>query len=58
MFIKVLKELEKLGVIHRAVDPTIPPKVEYSLTDLGRTVLPLICKIKNWERFTWNNYSL
>lgn len=48
MLIKVLKELEEQGVIHREIYPVVPPKVEYSLTEQGRTVLPLIREIKQW----------
>ncbi|MBC7920205.1 MAG: helix-turn-helix transcriptional regulator [Ferruginibacter sp.] len=48
MLIKVLKELEEQGVVHRELYPVIPPKVEYSLTEEGCTVLPLIREIKRW----------
>jgi DNA-binding HxlR family transcriptional regulator len=43
-----LKELEQRGLIHRRQYPVIPPKVEYSLTDLGRSVVPVIRKIVDW----------
>ena len=39
---KRLRELEDQGVINRRVMPTSPPSVEYSLTDLGRELLPAI----------------
>ena len=37
-----LKELESKGVVHREVMATSPPSVEYSLTDLGRELVPAI----------------
>ena len=43
-----LKELEQRGLIHREQYPVVPPKVEYSLTDFGRTVVPVIKQIVDW----------
>jgi DNA-binding HxlR family transcriptional regulator len=43
-----LKELEQRGLIHRKQYPVIPPKVEYSLTDFGRGVVPVIRGIVKW----------
>lgn len=43
-----LRELENDGVIHREVYPEIPPKVEYSLTEFGRTLEPIILAMKDW----------
>lgn len=37
-----LRELEERGVVARAVKPTSPPSVEYSLTDLGQELVPAI----------------
>lgn len=37
-----LRELEEKGVVRREVKPTSPPSVEYSLTDLGRELVPAI----------------
>lgn len=39
---KDLRLLEKHGVIHREVYPVVPPKVEYSLTEMGRAFLPIL----------------
>ncbi|QWX85609.1 helix-turn-helix transcriptional regulator [Cellulophaga sp. HaHaR_3_176] len=44
-----LKTLEEDGIIKRKVYTTKPPlKVEYSLTDFGKTLIPLIQSIANW----------
>lgn len=42
MLSQVLKDLEEHGVINRKVFEVIPPKVEYSLTDEGRKLLPIM----------------
>ncbi len=43
-----LRELEEDGIIHREVYQQVPPKVEYSLTDLGQTLTPIILQMKQW----------
>lgn len=43
-----LRELEKRGVIRREVFPVVPPHVEYSLTDFGKTLEPVITRIEEW----------
>ena len=43
-----LRELEQDGLIHREVYPVVPPKVEYSLTEFGRTLLPVINAMHEW----------
>ena len=37
-----LRELEARGVLHRTVQPTTPPSVEYGLTDLGQELIPAL----------------
>ena len=44
-----LRELEQDGIVHREVYPQVPPKVEYSLTDFGRTLLPVIQAMHDWS---------
>src|SRR5215468_6770759 len=41
MLIQQLRQLEAHGVIHREVYPEVPPRVEYSLTEYGRTLGPI-----------------
>lgn len=43
-----LRELEEDGVVHREVYHQIPPKVEYSLTEFGKTLTPIIKLMKDW----------
>lgn len=43
-----LRELEEDGVVHREVYPEVPPKVEYSLTALGRELVPVIEAMNSW----------
>ncbi|MEF3304432.1 winged helix-turn-helix transcriptional regulator [Paenibacillus sp. GYB003] len=43
-----LRELEEDGVISRKVYPEVPPKVEYSLTDFGKTLIPIIMLMREW----------
>lgn len=48
MLTQQLREMEEDGLIHREVYPVVPPKVEYSLTDFGRTLEPVIEAMKDW----------
>ena len=43
-----LKELEADGLVHREEYPQIPPKVEYSLTDRGRSLIPILDEMCTW----------
>jgi len=43
-----LRELEAAGIVHREVYKQIPPKVEYSLTELGMTLKPLLDLMLEW----------
>ena len=48
MLTQQLRELEASALIHREVFPVIPPKVEYSLTDLGKSVMPVLISMRDW----------
>lgn len=43
-----LRELETDGVIHREIYREVPPKVEYSLTELGNSLAPLVSAMREW----------
>jgi len=43
-----LKELQSRGLIHRKQYPVVPPKVEYSLTLLGKSLIPVVKQIVKW----------
>lgn len=45
-----LKALEKDGIVSRRVYPEVPPRVEYMLTDEGKTLIPAIEAIAKWGR--------
>lgn len=43
-----LKELEADGLVHREEYPQIPPKVEYSLTEKGKSLIPILDQMCTW----------
>lgn len=43
-----LKDLEKEGIVHKEVFAAVPPKVEYSLTNYGKTLIPVILTLRQW----------
>ena len=45
-----LRELEDDGIVHREVYPQVPPKVEYSLTAFGKTLIPVIEVMDAWGK--------
>lgn len=48
MLTQQLRDLENDGLILRHVYPQVPPKVEYSLTDFGRSLMPVIHAMNQW----------
>ena len=48
MLTQQLRELESQCLIHREVFPIIPPKVEYSLTELGKSLMPILVAMRDW----------
>lgn len=48
-----LRALERDGLVKRTVYPTVPPQVEYQLTDLGRTLLEPLLGLASWARDNW-----
>ena len=48
MLSQTLKNLEQSHLVHREVFPEVPPRVEYSLTDTGKSLIPSITSLINW----------
>lgn len=49
MLTETLRGLERNGILRRTVYPSVPPKVEYSLTPLGESLVPLVQALVNWS---------
>ncbi len=45
-----LRTLEADGLISRTIYPEVPPKVEYQLTEMGRSLVPLIAQLTEWAQ--------
>ena len=58
MLSKQLKELELDGLINRKVFQVVPPKVEYTLTDFGLSVIPILKSFSNWNKKNNRTISL
>lgn len=50
MLSSTLKGLEQSHLIHRQVYPEVPPRVEYSLTDTGKALMPIIGTLVDWAK--------
>ncbi len=48
MLTNQLRELEECGLVNRKVYAQVPPKVEYSLSEYGKTLTPVILALKEW----------
>src|SRR6476620_12453899 len=48
MLTLTLRNLERDGIVSRAVTPTIPPRVDYALTDLGHSLLKPVTALNEW----------
>ncbi len=45
-----IRELEEDGIVHRNVFPEVPSKVEYSLTTLGESLIPIVLMMDDWGK--------
>ena len=50
MLVTQLRELEADFIVHREVYPVVPPKVEYSLTEQGQTLMPVLESMYSWGK--------
>lgn len=48
MLTKQLRELEEDGVLQRTVYPEVPPRVEYRITEFGKTLIPILRALCTW----------
>jgi|SRR5579884_920136 len=48
MLTQTLRNLEHRGIVERKITPTVPPSVEYSLSPLGATLIPLMATLRQW----------
>ena len=58
MLSKQLKELEIDGLVNRKVYQVVPPKVEYSLTEFGTSLIPILKSFSEWNRKNSRTISL
>jgi DNA-binding HxlR family transcriptional regulator len=58
MLSKQLKELETDGIVNRKVHQVVPPKVEYSLTEFGLSVIPILRSFSDWNKRNTRTISL
>jgi DNA-binding HxlR family transcriptional regulator len=49
MLTQTLRSLERDGLVRRQITPSVPVRVDYELTPLGKTLLPLVREIKAWS---------
>jgi len=57
MLTQTLRDLEKFQLIHREVYPVVPPKVEYSLTEYGKEILPILEMIHKFGESMYERYD-
>ena len=58
MLSKQLKELETDGIVNRKVHQVVTPKVEYSLTEFGLSVIPILKSFSDWNKRNTRTISL
>ena len=54
MLSQTLKNLERSHLVHREVFPEVPPRVEYSLTDTGKSLMPALTALIAWGKEHFN----
>ncbi|WP_105614660.1 winged helix-turn-helix transcriptional regulator [Vallitalea okinawensis] len=56
MLSQSLKEMESYGIVHRKQYMEIPPRVEYSLTEEGKDLIPALESLAKWGKLMKNNH--
>ena len=54
MLSKQLRELEQDNIISRKIYPVVPPKTEYSLTEWGKTLIPVVIALADWGKLLYH----
>lgn len=57
MLTRQLRELESDGLVHREVYKQIPPKVEYSITERGKSIIPLLYQLRDWGKNYYDDFN-
>jgi DNA-binding HxlR family transcriptional regulator len=55
MLSQTLKNLEQSHLVHREVYPEVPPRVEYSLTEVGKSLMPVLTALIAWGKEHFND---
>lgn len=55
MLSQTLKRLEQIGLVARQVYPEVPPRVEYSITELGKSLMPHVIGLMEWATQNFEN---
>jgi len=57
MLSQTLKRLEQIGLVNRQVFPEVPPRVEYSITEMGKSLMPHITGLMSWATQNFENIN-
>ena len=57
MLTKQLRDLERAGLVSRAFFESVPPRVEYTATDLGRSLQPIYTRVCHWAEANWSQVA-
>lgn len=57
MLTQQLKDLEENGLVNRTIYPVVPPMVEYSLTEVGERLIPILEEMDKWGKNFVDNYK-
>jgi DNA-binding HxlR family transcriptional regulator len=57
MLTQQLREMEQDGLLDRTVFPVVPPRVDYALTDKGRSLLAVVAAMKDWGEADLRTHS-